>query len=78
MFSNVSTLEYGAYQPVATDPWTDDMYNQDNILGVMKTPNLTIGATGTISSVYARFKFRFGGVGSTAVIKIARLGVNKL
>lgn len=78
VFSNVSTLEYGAYQPVATDPWTDDMYNQDNILGVMKTPNLTIGATGTISSVYARFKFRFGGVGSTAVIKIARLGVNKL
>ena len=78
VFSNVSTLEYGAYQPVATDPWTDDMYNQDNILGVMKTPNLTIGSTGTISSVYARFKFRFGGVGSTAVIKIARLGVNKL
>lgn len=78
VFSNVSTLEYSTYQPVATDPWTDDMYNQENTLGVMKTPNLTIGATGTISSVYARFKFRFGGVGSTAVIKIARLGVNKL
>lgn len=78
VFSNVSTLEYGAYQPVASDPWTDDMYNQEDMVGVMKTPNLTIGATGTISSVYARFKFRFGGVGSTAVIKIARLGVNKL
>jgi len=78
VFSNVSTLEYGAYQPVATDPWTDDMYNQEDMVGVMKTPNLTIGATGAISSVYARFKFRFGGVGSTAVIKIARLGVNKL
>ena len=78
VFSNVSTLEYGAYQPVATDAWTDDMYNQEDMVGVMKTPNLTIGATGAISSVYARFKFRFGGVGSTAVIKIARLGVNKL
>jgi len=78
VFSNVSTLEYSTYQPVATDPWTDDMYNQEDMVGVMKTPNLTIGSTGTISSVYARFKFRFGGVGSTAVIKIARLGVNKL
>ena len=78
VFSNVSTLEYSTYQPIATDPWTDDMYSQENSVGVLRTPNLTIGATGTISSVYARFKFRFGGVGSTAVIKIARLGVNKL
>ena len=78
VFSNVSTLEYSTYQPIATDPWTDDMYSQENVVGVLRTPNLTIGSTGTISSVYARFKFRFGGVGSTAVIKIARLGVNKL
>lgn len=78
VFSNVSTLEYSTYQPIATDPWTDDMYSQENSVGVLRTPNLTIGSTGTISSVYARFKFRFGGVGSTAVIKIARLGVNKL
>ena len=76
-FSNVSTLEYGAYQPVATDPWTDDMYSQENSVGVLRTPNLTIGATGTISSVYARFKFRFGGVGSTAVIKIGRMAIFK-
>lgn len=77
VFSNVSTLEYGAYQPVATDPWTDDMYSQENSVGVLRTPNLTIGSTGTISSVYARFKFRFGGVGSTAVIKIGRMAIFK-
>lgn len=77
VFSNVSTLEYGAYQPVATDPWTDDMYSQENSVGVLRTPNLTIGSTGTISSVYARFKFRFGGVDSTAVIKIGRMAVFK-
>lgn len=77
VFSNVSTLEYAATQPVATDAWTDDMYSQENSVGVLRTPNLTIGSTGTISSVYARFKFRFGGVGSTAVIKIGRMAVFK-
>lgn len=78
VFSSVSTLEYAATQPVATDAWTDVMYNQDNVTGVMKTPKLTLGDTGSVTSCYARLKFRFGGVGSTAVIKIARLGVNKL
>ena len=77
VFSNVSTLEYSTYQPIATDPWTDDMYSQENVVGVLRTPNLTIGSTGTISSVYARFKFRFGGVGSTAVIKIGRMAIFK-
>lgn len=77
VFSNVSTLEYSTYQPIATDPWTDDMYSQENVVGVLRTPNLTIGSTGTISSVYARFKFRFGGVGSTAVIKIGRMAICK-
>ena len=77
VFSNVSTLEYSTYQPIATDPWTDDMYSQENVVGVLRTPNLTIGSTGTISSVYARFKFRFGGVGSTATIKIGRMAIFK-
>ena len=77
VFSNVSTLEYSTYQPIATDPWTDDMYSQENVVGVLRTPNLTIGSTGTISSVYARFKFRFGGVGSTATIKIGRMAICK-
>jgi len=77
VFSNVSTLEYAATQPVATDAWTDVMYNQDNVTGVMKTPNITLGATGTVTSCYARLKFRFGGVGSTATIKIGRMAICK-
>jgi len=77
VFSNVSTLEYAATQPVATDVWTDAMYNQEDITGVMKTPKLTLGDTGSVTSCYARFKFRFGGVGSTAVIKIGRMAICK-
>ena len=77
VFSSVSTLEYAATQPVATDAWTDVMYNQDNVTGVMKTPKLTLGDTGSVTSCYARLKFRFGGVGSTATIKIGRLAVYK-
>ena len=77
VFSNVSTLEYSTYQPVATDVWTDAMYNQSDITGVMKTPKLTLGDTGSVTSCYARFKFRFGGVGSTAAIKIGRMAICK-
>ena len=77
VFSSVSTLEYAATQPVATDAWTDVMYNQDNVTGVMKTPKLTLGDTGSVTSCYARLKFRFGGVGSTATIKIGRMAIFK-
>lgn len=77
VFSNVSTHEYAATQPVATDVWTDAMYNQSDITGVMKTPKLTLGDTGSVTSCYARFKFRFGGVGSTAAIKIGRMAICK-
>lgn len=77
VFSIVSTLEYAATQPVATDAWTDAMYNQDNVTGVMKTPKLTLGDTGSVTSCYARLKFRFGGVGSTATIKIGRMAICK-
>jgi lysophospholipase L1-like esterase len=83
VFKRASTFEYSDYQPTGITPnpnnaWTDDMYNQSNISGVLKTPELTIASSGTITNTQPVFVFRFGGVGSTAVIKIGRLGVYKL
>lgn len=82
VFSSASTMEYTAYQPtgIVPDPqnaWTDDMYNQDTITGVLCTPLLKLGVTGAITNTYPVFTFRFGGIGSTAVIKIGRLAVYK-
>lgn len=82
VYSSASTMEYTAYQPtgIAPDPntpWTDDMYSQSDSVGVLIAPDLVLGETGAITNTFPVFTFRFGGVGSTAVIKIGRLAVYK-
>ena len=82
VFCLASTFEYTSYQPAGVGPdphnvWTDDMYSQVDDIGIVSTPLLVLGKTGAITNTYPVFRFRFGGVGSTAVIKIGRLAVYK-